>query len=109
MGEANRRRGTVVQSKVIEFLIANPNVEVARGQIAKACAVTEAQVSNAMYSLKSKMSIDQVANNTWRYRPSDGTTAPDDGESLYRRVGKAGNGDHVIEDESGKLYRAVPL
>lgn len=108
MGEANRRRGVVVQSKVIEFLIANPNVEVARGQIAKACGVTEAQVSNSMYQIKTKMNVEQVANNTWRYKPGDGAQSGKTG-ALYSQVGVAGNGDHVIEDESGKLYRAVPL
>jgi hypothetical protein len=102
-------RGKAVSSRVIEFLIANPNVEVAKGQIARACNVTEAQVSHAMYHIKTKMNVEQVANNTWRYKPGDGTSSGAKTGALYSQVGVAGNGDHVIEDENGKLYRAVPL
>lgn len=104
-------RNTGVKSKVVAWLLDHPNTEVHASRIARETGVSERQVTNAMYGVKATLHIVNVSNNVYRYVPDKDAEESSSSKTgaLYSQVGVAGNGDHVIEDETGKLYRAVPL
>lgn len=125
-----------VTDKVLDFLHRHQNVNVTIQEIREDTGLTRAQIVSSIGRLRGRYGIDVepvVAGNIYRYR--SGMAAPDDlatrltaaidgkkdapkptptptptpTASMFELVGTSKSGAVVIQDESGKLYRAEEL
>ena len=109
------KRGPSTQPTCLKVMLDRKNEVVHMADILKATSLNRDQIQGAMARLIARHAGMVVvhAGNAWRYNPDadEAETAEPapPAKHVYEQVGVAYNGDHVIEDESGKLYRAVPL
>ena len=107
--------------KIFEVFKANPNVEVTVNQIRREAGTrqsdgeqyTEQQVQTAISNLRNRgrIPIDVVvAGKVYRYEP--GKVLPqvsEKGAKLFEQVATLKNGALLLQDESGRVYRATEL
>jgi hypothetical protein len=113
----NRRRmknfGTT--SAVHEYFVLHPGTDITISELREAYPkYDEHAIQNAISYLRinKKLQIDQVAQGrVWRYRPTAAgkPTSPVYGKRMFEELAVTKTGDVLIQDEEGKVYRAVEL
>jgi hypothetical protein len=119
-----------VTDKVLDFLHRHQNVNVTIQEIREDTGLTRAQIVSSIGRLRARYGVDVtpvVAGNVYRYKsgtvgggvvaeaapvppapkPTPAPTQP--ATTMFELVGTSKSGAVVIQDESGKLYRAEEL
>lgn len=111
-----------IQDQVFAILMDRPNQDVHIGEIVLQTSWTEPQIRAAIGHLKKRhgIRIDVVLPGTvWRYNTAGRVDTAEEGEgvkaerskavTVYELIGVTRDGGHIIQDDAGVLYRAVPL
>lgn len=95
--------------KILDYFHEHQNVQVNINELIEATGLEKAQVQNAINNLKSRYhsNIETVmTGNLWIYKSGRGDGP---GSTMFELVGKSSTGVIVIQDEDGKLYKAVEI
>lgn len=100
--------------KVLEIFIANPNLEITLTSIQKQLdnLYTEHQIQTAILNLRRRGNVPieiPVAGKVYRYVPGK-TVQPEGPQNrLFEYVATLKTGALLLQDEEGKVYRAVEM
>lgn len=106
------RRGPATSYKVLNYLNANPNLNLTVEDVSKNTGLDKSQVQSAMSRLKQRgLNIEVVlAGNCYRYIPTSVTSnGHKNNRKLFEEIGTAKDGRIVIQDTDGNLYVATQL
>jgi hypothetical protein len=99
----------------MQYMSERPNEIVYLSKMAADLKIESRQARNAIYNLRNtkrggweKGLETIVGGDAWRWNSDVASQANSSGQ-LFEQVGVRKNGDILIEDENGKLYRAVPM
>lgn len=101
--------------KILDYFHTHQNIQVTLNELADATGLDANQVKSAINTLKSsryKMNFETVmTGNVWIYRPDKGKSVDVNTVNtvMFEQVGKSSTGVIVIQDEDGKLYKAVEI
>jgi hypothetical protein len=101
-----------VSASVREYFTAHPGVEVPLSELKSAIGknVSNSVIHNAISYLRvrAEFPIETLAyGRIWRYRPA--VVAKSTGKRMFEELAVTRTGDVLIQDEEGKVYRAVEL
>lgn len=100
--------------KIFTVFEANPSVEISIGTIRKNVDgdFTDQQIQTAISNLRNRGKIPievVVAGRVYRYTPGLKMEKGAEQKQLFESVAKLKNGDLLLQDENGVIYRAVEL
>lgn len=110
-----------IADKIMDVFIQNPNVEIPIAKIRAEAGTqrdgkpfSENQVQTAIGNLRNRGNVPistVVAGRVYRYDPGARKAVVADGnqKQLFESITTLKNGDILIQDESGTVYRAVEL
>lgn len=100
--------------KIFAVFETSPNVEISLGQIRKNVdgEYTDQQIQTAISNLRNRGKIPievVVAGRVYRYTPGMKLERGPEQKQLFESVAKLKNGDLLLQDENGVIFRAVEL
>lgn len=96
--------------KVLKYFHDNKDVQVNINEMVATLGLEKSQIQNAVNNLKSRYrtNIDTVlTGNIWVFRSGVPEIKP--GSIVYEQIGVSSNGVIVIQDENGKMFKAVEI
>lgn len=103
----------VVVDLVLKYFLEHKNMTVMLADIEHETGLSTNQVQNAISNLRSRGKQDiqtVIAGRSWVYKgQSEKTISRNGGPLLFELLATAKNGDLIIQDDSGNLYRATAL
>lgn len=106
-----RHQNRGIAAKVFQWLEQRPGLVCYSEDIAQGLDVEKAVINNAINWLKNgkNLPIETVLpGSAWRYDPNK-QPQKKTVHSLFELVGKAKNGDLILQDEEGGLFRAKEI
>jgi hypothetical protein len=105
-----------VSLPILEYLAAHPNQTVTQAELMKALDFNRDQVRQGLSTIRSKKLpvVSMLAGGAWKYVPDNETVPqvqppPVKTNEVFEYLATANNGDMIIQDVDGKLYRAKEL
>lgn len=107
------KRGQSVQPRVLHYLEQHVGENVYHQDVSKQLDLTESQVKEAIYHLRKKDNLSGsievvVAGSIWRYDPSK-RESKKSGKRIFEELGVTHQGEIILQDEEGNLFRASEL